>query len=407
MKLKKRIMKKIGLLLIGIIAFQFIGRTQNVKDQRANFQYIQLPLQPLKGITTYHVTLDQTAIEKNNNDSLDVYNAKLMAMEAEYDYWLANKKSIDKAYLLEMAKYEKAVNAGNTAAPLPQKPPYPPQPSRDNLPLPILTQDVDQSFVENNISLEGFAKENNGVEIFIGLMAFKTASFEVKTKKSATQIEYTYSSKAKYPVRVKVIVPEKGVLLDQIVGNEIVTKKLKTYTSKYDFDYWKMDSLETFWNKRQKEILQVSLKKAYNLINSNFGFPVVNYSTEIYTVKKFKSYNYNDLVDAYTYVNSGYNLIKSSKDHSSAIPKIKQGVAIWEQALSESNLSDSKSRINKKVTALLYYNLAEAYMWMNDFDKAENYRIKAEQGGVLKYKTRAKRLESLMLNLKKRYLVNT
>tara|TARA_B100000809_G_C15007138_1_gene483638 strand:+ start:436 stop:654 length:219 start_codon:yes stop_codon:yes gene_type:complete len=48
------------------------------------------------------------------------------------------------------------------------------------------------------------------------------------------------------------------------------------------------------------------------------------------------------------------------------------GIAIWETALEESNPGDNKSRINKKITALLYVNLAEAYMWMDDFDIAES-----------------------------------
>jgi len=399
-------MKKLGVLVLGLVAFQMVGVAQNVKDQKVNFQYIQLPSQPLKGISTYKVSIDQSGIEKINNDSLDVYNAKLMVMEAQYDSWLADKKRIDKAYLLEMSKYEKAVNAGSTNLPVPQKPPYPPQPTRADLPMPILSQNVNANEFENQVKLEGFSKGNNGVEISIGLLGLQNASFSLKTKTLSTKKEYTYSSSAKYPIRVKVIVPSKGVLLDQVVGNEMVTKKLKTFNSSYDFDYWKIDSLESFWNRRQKEILSENLKLAYDLVNSNFGFPLINYQTEIYTVKKFKSHSYNDLIDAYTYVNSGYSLIKNSKNHSQAIPKIKQGIAVWEKALTESNLSDSKSRINKKVTALLYYNLAEAYMWMNDFDKAENYRIKAEQAGVLKYKSRAKRLEKLMIDLKQRYLVN-
>ena len=399
-------MKKISIIFIAMLLFQMTGVAQNVKDQKVTFKYIQLPLQPLKGISNYKITVDQTAIERLNNDSLDVYNAKLVAMEAQYDNWLAQKKRMDKAYLLEMAKYEKAVNAGNTSTPVPQKPNYPPQPSRAELPMPILSQEVAVNDVENKVKLEGFSKGSNGVEISISLLGFQNATFEVKQKKSTTKIDYTYSSKAKYPVRVKVIVPNKGVLLDQIVGDELITKKIKTYQSKYEFDYWKIDSLESFWNRRQKEILNESLQKAYNIVNSNFGFPLISYTTHIYTVKKFKNHNYNDLIDAYTYVSSGYNLIKNNKNHSQAIPKIKRGVSVWEKALSESNLSDSKSRINKKVTALLYYNLAEAYMWMNDFDKAENYRIKAEQAGVLKYKSKAKKLEKLMLDLKQRYLVN-
>ena len=65
-----------------------------------------------------------------------------------------------------------------------------------------------------------------------------------------------------------------------------------------------------------------------------------------------------------------------------------------------------QSVINKKVTALLYANLAEAYMWINDFDSADNYLQKAKIGGISKYKTFAKRLQDVLNRLKARYEVN-
>ena len=61
-------MKKLSVLVLGLVAFQMVGMAQNVKDQKVNFQYIQLPLQPLKGVSTYIVTVDQSGIEKINND---------------------------------------------------------------------------------------------------------------------------------------------------------------------------------------------------------------------------------------------------------------------------------------------------------------------------------------------------
>ncbi len=154
------------------------------------------------------------------------------------------------------------------------------------------------------------------------------------------------------------------------------------------------------------KILVKNLNTVNSLINDRYGFPKKTRSTEIFTVKKHKGHSYNDQVDAYTKVKSGYDLIVRDRNHASAKSKIMDGIEIWEKALGESNPGDNKSRINKKVTALLYVNLAEAYMWIDDFDTAENYRLKAEQAGVLKYKTASKRLEKLMITAKNRYEAN-
>lgn len=396
-----------SVLFLSLILSPLAGVAQNVQDQKVAFQYTQMPLQPLdKNISTYKISLNTASFEQMNADSMDLYNAKLMTWQAQYDNWLLQKKNIDKAYLKQMASYEKAVNAGNVNTPVPQKTAYPPMPVKDNIPMPILTEEVTMSEVENTVKLEGYSRGDNGVEIELELLGFQNAGIEVKTKKSETKIDYTYSSVAKYPVRVKVIHPSKGIIFDQLVGNSTSTRKIKTYTSKYDYDYWAIDSLEGFWKRRQKEMLQTNLNQVYNLINDNFGFQAKTYQTEIYTVKKHKNHSYNDLVDAYSYANSGYALVINDKQHTQAMAQIKKAIAIWEKALTESNINDNKSRINKKVTALLYCNLAEAYMWINDFVKAENYRLKAEQGGVLKFKSHAKKMAFMNANLKKRYLAN-
>ncbi len=149
-----------------------------------------------------------------------------------------------------------------------------------------------------------------------------------------------------------------------------------------------------FGLRRQKGAVRLaSLKAANALINDKCGYPKRTRSTEIYTVKKHKGHDYSDLIDAYTNVKSGYDLLFKDVDRKSAIAKIENGIEIWEDALEETNPFDNKDRVNKKVTALLYANLAEAYMWINDFDAADNYLQKAKIGGVSKYKTFAKRLQ--------------
>ena len=169
---------------------------------------------------------------------------------------------------------------------------------------------------------------------------------------------------------------------------------------------WLIDNYDTFWAERQKTMLAASLKSVNALINDKCGYPKRTRSTEIYTVKKHKGHDYSDLIDAYTNVKSGYDLLFKDVERVDAIAKIENGIEIWEDALEETNPFDNKDRVNKKVTALLYANLAEAYMWINDFDSADNYLQKAKIGGVSKYKTFAKRLQGVLNGLKARYEVN-
>jgi tetratricopeptide (TPR) repeat protein len=83
-----------------------------------------------------------------------------------------------------------------------------------------------------------------------------------------------------------------------------------------------------------------------------------------------------------------------------------EAINVWKKALTESNPGDNKARINDKVTALIFYNIAEAYMWMSNFDEAEQYINKAINAGEMKYKTEAKRLQGVLADQKLRWNAN-
>ena len=74
-------MKKIILNLLLVLAGSS-AIAQNVQDQKVTFQYIQLPSTPLKGVTSYSIIVNTEKNEKNNQDSLDVYNSKLVLQDA-------------------------------------------------------------------------------------------------------------------------------------------------------------------------------------------------------------------------------------------------------------------------------------------------------------------------------------
>ena len=400
----KKVLLSITILITGVI----FG--QNDQDQKVSFNYVQLPSNPIpKGISNFNLVTDLSVYAKSNEDSMAAYQNKLSAFEAEFASWLEDKKKVDKLYLMDLAKWERAVNA--TVAPavapvIPIRPPYANQPDKEEIRLPLLTEDVTEVQISGSINLDGYAKDEGGAVVTLTIMGFQNASIEVKKTGTGAATKYTYTSSCKMPVKVTVEVPGEGVILSETLNDNLQTSVIKSYDNQYEHKVWIIDNYNTFWAERQKTMLAASLNAVNSLINDKCGYPKRGRSTEIYTVKKHKGHNYNDLIDAYTNVKSGYDLLFKDVERISAIDKIEKGIKIWEDALEESDPLDNKSRVNKKVTALLYANLAEAYMWINDFDSADNYIQKAKAAGVSKYKTFATRLQGVLDGLKGRYEAN-
>ena len=101
-----------------------------------------------------------------------------------------------------------------------------------------------------------------------------------------------------------------------------------------------------------------------------------------------------------------YDLLSTDVKKVNATGKINKSIGIWLDLLKESNPADNKSRINKKATALLYANLAEAYLWIDDFENADLYANKGITIGVLKYKNHCKKVHDKIGLLKARYIAN-
>ena len=149
----KNVLLSIAILITGVT----FG--QNVQDQKVSFNYIQLPSNPIaKGISNFNLVTDLSAYVKSNEDSMAVYQNKLIAFEAEFATWLADKKRVDKLYLMDLAKWERAVNATvspSVAPVMPIKPPYANQPVKEEIRLPLLTEDVTEVQTNASINLEG------------------------------------------------------------------------------------------------------------------------------------------------------------------------------------------------------------------------------------------------------------
>jgi hypothetical protein len=399
-------MKKI--LLFASILLAGASFAQNVDDQKITFNYVQLPSNPIKGPKVYTIDINHDKYLDANEDSLEAYDGRLTLAESQLVTWIEQKRKIDQAYLLEMDKWQKSVNAGGAVA-QPVKPPYPEMPKlKEELDEPILTTDISEGIVDGAVRLEGFTKGEGGAIITITFDGLKNATIEKKVTGSGTTTKYEYYAKYEMPASVTVEVPGQGIIVNENINVGQKSKLINKYDSDYGFQYWRIDNYNQYWVTVQQQELNSILSTINTIVNDRCGFPTKSYATEIYTVKKHKGHAYSDLIDAYTNAKAGYDLIYKDISKADAKSKLSKAISIWEDALKESNMSDSKSRINEKVTALIYVNLAEAYMWSDDWSTADSYIQKAKIISVAagKYKREAGDLEQMMKYLKERHLAN-
>ena len=113
--------------------------------------------------------------------------------------------------------------------------------------------------------------------------------------------------------------------------------------------------------------------KSFEMINSylakNYGYSQVSSSRRFYDIKD-KAYQYPEYHKAMDKVKTAfaYFSVPSKKDVKET--SLKEAIEIWEEAVQGLNKADKKARINSEVGAATYLNIAEAYIWLNEFDKA-------------------------------------
>jgi hypothetical protein len=400
-------MKKLLLpLFVGIGALSF---GQNVTENRVSFNFIQLPTNPIANeFTTFNVLLERK-FEQANEDSLVMYQTRIEAATVQYDAemvaWKEQNKVVLRTYLQQMATWQKATNAGTTAV-KPGKPVYTPQPVMTEVEDPRLHSDITDQEVSNAVSLAGFDRGEGGATITVGVMPLSDVKINMTTKGEGSAKKYNYNCNYKLPLELKVETPSQGVILQTIVLNNLKSYGMNSYASQYEFDLWMMDNRANFWGDLEKYARANALKELNTIVNDKCGYPVKSNSCQVFTIKKHKDHQYSDLTNAFTIASQGYQMIGQSRDRSAAHGKLNEAITIWKQMLTESNISDNKARINDKATALLQCNIAYAYLWLSEFDQAEQYINLAAGSRVGKFKRIANSYKGTLNERKIRWNTN-
>jgi len=403
------------LLIITFLGSFSIAFGQIIDDNKIKFTYTQLPYIEIDGaFTNYEVKFVHgyeeanrevlAAHELNKQAAMDMYMQSMMIYKAQTD-------SIDVNYFRRMAQWEKDVNAGKTQANgqalvQPIKQPYPAPPIfPTGLKEPRLNTPMDESTVVNGINIEGFEKGFGGFVVTVNMLGLSNVQISESKKGTGPTTKYTYTATYNLPVQVTVESPTQGKVISLTIMEGRQSYKIGSYDSKYDYEAYMLTSEDQLYQNLEAAARSKALSETNAYLNNQIGYMQKTRNAELYAVKKFKSYDYQDVTIAYTKTVQALMMVSQDRDRSSAIDKIDEALAEWEMILEESNTYDKKARINDKITAMIHCNMAELLVWKGDFDKSQMYvNLAISEGG--KFKRHANGEVNFYADQKKRWDVH-
>ena len=383
-------MKKI-MVLACLISLQVTG--QNIDDNFVNFNYTQLPLISVdESLRSYRFEV-VTGVEGANMDSTATYQIRLDNAVSIYqkrmDTWLSKMSLIQ--------QQENATGASQSAN-------YPPKPSLELVVKPV-QHTVTTNASAEGIKISGFNEGDNGLLVRYTLLPIKNVKFSYSKKGEAANTKYDYKCSYMLQAKMEVIDPNNTVLFEKMVGRA-KTKGLGKYKSTYDFAKWYMNNRETFYAQIESEGRKAAIAGSGSALDNQFGYINKNRKAEIYSVKKYKDYDYTDVVMAYNQTTEALLKVGNDRDRSGAMDDLEEAREMWLKILEESNLQNKKERINAKISAMIWCNLAEIAVWMADFNEADNQVSKTMNSGIMKAKSHIKGEKSFYADQKNRWNAN-
>jgi hypothetical protein len=402
------------LLIVSFIGSFSLVFGQNIADNKVQFSYTQLPYYKIDGMFTKYDVKFVHGYEQSNQDLLAAHDLnKEAAMNIFEQSMIQHKQAtdvIDTRYFRLMAQWEKNVNAGKTQAnglPLPQpaRPTYPIAPIFPGLDIPRVNSPMDENTVLNKINIDGFEKGLGGFVVTVNVLGLDNIQISEKKKGSESATKYTYTATYNLPVEVTVESPTQGKLIYLRILEGRQSYTIGTYSSKYDHKVYMLTNKEKFHADLEIAARAKAVSETNQYLNNQIGYVTKTRNAELYAVKKFKSYDYSDVTNAYTKTVQALNLISQDRDRSSAMVQINEALAAWEAIMYESNTYDNKARINDKITAMIQCNIAELLAWKGEYDKAQaSANLAISAGG--KFKRHANGEKSFYADQKKRWNVH-
>ncbi|MGA0435151.1 MAG: hypothetical protein ACO3MV_05735 [Flavobacteriales bacterium] len=350
-------MKKLllTLTLIGSIGFM---HAQNVQRETVQVEYMSLPSEPLPAsVTTYVVEVNQSYRDQ---------------YEAELAQWEIDTQMAQENYNAAMEAY----NSKGTGAKileralLDEKKPELVLPSK-----PVQTERVfDAGVTGSKIDLQGMTRSNGGAVVTIEIQYFEASApeekkDEIKDKEGNVSYKYYRTMQYRQPLRYTLQLPDGSVVVDEVLAS---SEGYTTYTSD---KYTSTSALNKAWNQTavNNRVSQLSVEAGMAVINSilNDRYCVSKKirPMTVYHAKTTKKVDYTDLNNAATDMTMAMEKYLSQPEEAKA--GIQQCMKVWESALATADFDDKKARIDAKMAGLLYINLINANIWLENYDKVD------------------------------------
>lgn len=401
---------------------------QKVEDQPVQFNYIQLPETPLDAKVTGY----QGIIVQNHEQRVAEMQAatEQERQQADYDYqqalaaWETAKAEVDRQYEEEMAAYN-AKSAGNKILEQaflnetkPVKKPYPMMPRKRMVEEPYYPKVYSSSSLATYASVEGMNK-NTGNDVIITILmdGFEIGGVEDrmnvserKNKDGSVTKVYTYWKDVsfKHGMAVRVESPVNGIIMDEYINefSNFATRATTQYNNKGDLDRYWMANQNSFLNQLDDEVTMAHLKFIKEMLDNRYGFLTMTRNTEIRTVKQ-KKFDYSDVQTAYETALAGYNSIQSGGlDKTEAKGQLAKACEAWETVVAEYDPNVKKARIDEKIEMAMRLNLMEAYIFLDEYEKAKMHYNKIMANGKNRDKKDAGALNSFLEDQKMRFMAN-
>lgn len=382
--------KKIPLSLF--LLFSVSAIAQNIDYSNVRVDYIRLPLKPVsKDVVSYQPLIIADYLQKIEQQKADHQAA---SAKAETDYQQALKQYWTKRNQ-DSLLYENSLNVWFRLTPQQQAVTPRPLMPASTVPIKVISNEpvLEKTFnldllASINIKLEGFTKlPEKALIIQLNLSGFEKDEAKSTTqKKQIKRVDgktidstvFIYQFNYRHIIKLKIIQPDGKFIMDEAYGPSL---GFTTYSSKF---FANQIDLDNYWNTAQAseitttqdKIVMDNLKSINEMINSNFGYVSQTRNVVVGYVNEKKLYD--DFKDALNNAKNGYAIIAKKETNGQGIDYLKKAVTIWETALKESNPSNKKARVDEDVTECLLMDLSEAYVWLNDFTKAQEYLIKLD-----------------------------
>lgn len=346
-------------ITLALAALSFVTvSAQNVQRESIQVDYISRPSEPLPaGVSTYNVVVNQSYRDQ---------------YEAELAQWEIDTQLAQETYNAEMEAY----NAKGTGAKILERALLDEKKPQLILPRkPVATERVfEPGIIGSKIDMQGMTRTEDGATVTIEIQYFEGSApeegkKEIKDKEGNVTFKYYRTMKYRQPIRYMVQLPDGSIVVDEVLtsSEDFTTYTSKKYTSKSALNKaWNLTAVN---NRLSQMSVQAGCIAINSILNDRFCFSKKTRPMTIYHAKTKKKVDYTDLNNSA--LDMKMAMEKYLNQPEASAEGIRACVAVWEQVLTEADFDNKKARINRKMAGLLYLNLINANIWLEDYDRVD------------------------------------